>query len=281
MGIADNTPQRGYCLYAHINPINDKVYIGISKDVKKRWAGKIHAYKHSSLIQNALKKYGWDNFIHVVICDGLTFEEACKKEQQWIFAYKREGMSYNITNGGEGHLGIPLTQEQKENLKKIHTGKVVSSETRKKQSEAQMKNSVHRKKVYAFDKNSGELVKEYNSLAEAAKDTHSRDSNISEAASGRNYTAAGYVWGYTPIVDSSRLNHTFNRESRRKKIYCYDLNGTYIKTYNCAYDAVAEVGGSYKGIHSCCAKQRLTYKGFIWRHEFCIIEPDILTRIKR
>lgn len=32
--------QEGYCLYAHINQINYKVYIGISKDVKQRWASK-------------------------------------------------------------------------------------------------------------------------------------------------------------------------------------------------------------------------------------------------
>ena len=103
MGIMYNTPQKGYCLYAHINPINDKIYIGISKDVRKRWKGKEIAYKDCTIIGRAFRKYGWDNFIHVVICDGLTKEEACEKEKQWIKACKRDGYSYNITDGGRGY----------------------------------------------------------------------------------------------------------------------------------------------------------------------------------
>ena len=43
MGIADDTPQKGYCIYAHCNPINNNVYIGISKDVKKRWQNKTYS----------------------------------------------------------------------------------------------------------------------------------------------------------------------------------------------------------------------------------------------
>lgn len=206
MGIADDTPQKGYCIYAHVNKVNGKIYIGISKDVYKRWIGKIHAYKHSNLFQNALKKYGWDGFDHVVLWDNLTLEEACQQEKAFIFLYKFIGKSYNITDGGEGHEGVKLTEEQKQRLREIHLGKPFSEEHRKNLSKAQKKYSHRRKKAYAFDRKTGELIKEYNSLVEASIDMHIKDSCISMAASGANRTSKGYVWGYSPNVDVTRLD---------------------------------------------------------------------------
>ena len=76
----DSIKQNGYCIYAHVNQVNGKIYIGISKDVNKRWENKIHGYKHCTLFFNALKKYGWENFDHIVLWDNMTHEEACKQE---------------------------------------------------------------------------------------------------------------------------------------------------------------------------------------------------------
>ena len=46
------------------------------------------------------------------------------------------------------------------------------------------------------------------------------------------------------------------------------------------YDAVKDVGGSYKAIHACCHKQKVSYMGYIWRYEVCDIEPEILNKIQ-
>ena len=114
MGIADDTPQKGYCIYAHLNKVNNKVYIGISKDVKSRWASKEESYKNCTLIYNAFKKYGWDGFYHIVMWDGLTKEEAIKLEKANIFMFKFAGMSYNMTDGGEGGCGLAKSERQKQ-----------------------------------------------------------------------------------------------------------------------------------------------------------------------
>ena len=280
MGIADNTPQKGYCLYAHINKKSGKIYMGISKDVKKRWIGKIHAYKHSTYFQNALKKYGWNGFDHIVLWDNMTLEEACKQEQNFIYLFKFIGISYNITDGGEGHEGVKLTEKQKQRLREVHLGKVFSEEHRRKLSEAQKKHSIRRKKVYMFDASTGALIKEYNSVAEASLDTKIRDSRISEAARGISYTAGGYLWSYTPNIDKSILKRRVVKPTRRKKIYCYDLKGRFIKEYSSACDAIADVGGCITSIYTCCSRKNLTSGGFIWRYELCEIEPEILNKIK-
>ena len=280
MGIADNTPQKRYCIYAHGNPINNKVYIGISKDVKKRWKNKEHGYKHCGKIYNAFKKYGWDNFFHIVLWDGLSYEEACKQEKTWIALFKLAGMSYNITDGGEGRTGCSFSDETLQKLREYSTGRKLSQEAKDKISKAHKEQHHYCKKVYAFDLKTKELVKEYISTVEAAKAVGTAEPNISAAAIGKYRYAAGFIWSYKPFIDKNDLRYKDAGRKAMKEIYCYDLHGNFIKSYNSAYDAVAEVGGSYKAIHACCHKQKTSYMKHIWRYELCEIEPEILNKIQ-
>ena len=59
-----------YCVYAHINQQNGKIYIGITKDIAKRWIPS--AYKFSPFFNKAIKKYGWDNFDHIILINNIT-----------------------------------------------------------------------------------------------------------------------------------------------------------------------------------------------------------------
>lgn len=91
-----------YTIYIHKNKINGKVYIGqTSQDPKKRWNnGK--GYITSSKFYNAIQKYGWDNFEHIILFSNLTLEEANQKEKELINQYHstEDEYGYNITNGG-------------------------------------------------------------------------------------------------------------------------------------------------------------------------------------
>ena len=69
-----------YTVYQHKNKINGKNYFGItSKNPEERWK-KGEGYKSSPHFYLAIKKYGWDNFEHNILFEGLTKEEACLKE---------------------------------------------------------------------------------------------------------------------------------------------------------------------------------------------------------
>ena len=60
-----------YCVYIHRNKINNKVYIGITNDVKRRWRCEGIEYKPSkentSSFWNAIQKYGFDKFEHIIL----------------------------------------------------------------------------------------------------------------------------------------------------------------------------------------------------------------------
>lgn len=120
--------EKKFCVYVHIFP-NGKRYIGItSKRPNARWESG-NGYRDGSPIRNAINKYGWDNIEHIILFDGLTQEEACKKEIELIDKYKtnihRYGnkYGYNLTDGGEGTTGHKVSEERKEIMRQSQLGK--------------------------------------------------------------------------------------------------------------------------------------------------------------
>ena len=105
-----NNEERRYCVYIHKCLINEKVYIGMTCDVKNRWRCNGINYKpHDgkewrSPFWNAIKKYGWDSFSHEILEENLTFKEACDKEKYYIQLYnsRDNNYGYNIAAGGNG-----------------------------------------------------------------------------------------------------------------------------------------------------------------------------------
>ena len=100
MEIGDN-----YCVYIHRNIINNKAYIGITAygdDPNRRWQnGK--GYIQQRLFWNAIQKYGWDNFEHIIWSKNLTENEAKAWEIRLIalFNTTNSNYGYNISPGGE------------------------------------------------------------------------------------------------------------------------------------------------------------------------------------
>lgn len=276
--------QVGYCIYAHINPTNDMVYIGLSKDVDKRWAHKEKGYKHCPKFYAALQKYGWNHFLHIVIFDELTREEANQREKMWIKFYKDGGKSYNITDGGEGVLGKPLTKYQKKCLRdgynKYYSNLTVEEKNAITKHNKEIRRKLQGKPVYAFDANTKELVAEYNSISEAAEALHTTYCCIKRAAAGKVPWASGYLWSFSPKINPNNPIYK-RRKSRKGPLFCYNLKGEFIKEFSSMKEAVEFVNGIHAGISACCRKRLLQYKGYIWRRELVDIEPYILNKLQR
>ena len=99
------TNNNNCCVYFHRNKINNKAYIGLSiygDDINRRWQnGK--GYIKQPLFYNAIQKYGWDNFEHIIFESSLSLEDAKKIEVMLIalFNTKDRNFGYNISVGGE------------------------------------------------------------------------------------------------------------------------------------------------------------------------------------
>lgn len=120
-----------YCVYKHTNLINGKIYIGVTNDIKRRWRQNGIEYKSCKHFYEAIKKYGFNSFDHLVLEDGLTEIQAFEREKYYIEFYQSNDKSkgYNISCGGNGGkvyvnhprnmLGKSQTIFQKENQARL------------------------------------------------------------------------------------------------------------------------------------------------------------------
>lgn len=140
MGVENLPPDEGmlkFYVYRHENKINGKSYIGITskKHPNYRWQNG-EGYK-DQIFYRAIQKYGWENFTHIIEAESLSEKDAKELEVQLILKYKEGGKCYNITNGGDGRLGIPMHENTRKALLKANTGRICSEETKKKISESE------------------------------------------------------------------------------------------------------------------------------------------------
>ena len=110
----------GYIVYVHINKINGKRYYGItSRKPECRWGKNGNGYKSNEHFTNAINKYGWINFEHIIVARGLSEEEAKWLEIQLIKEWNTNdpNKGYNNSLGGEGTKGFNPRKKQRDTTK--------------------------------------------------------------------------------------------------------------------------------------------------------------------
>ena len=135
------TENRKWTVYCHTNKINGKKYVGItSRSVKSRWRKNGKGYSDKRYFGKAIRKYGWDNFTHEIIAENLTESEAKSLEVLYIGMWntKDRKYGYNLTDGGDGTLGVKISDKERERRRLAMIGNqntkgyVPSEETREK-----------------------------------------------------------------------------------------------------------------------------------------------------
>lgn len=108
-------------LYRHIRlDKNVPFYIGIGKDIKRAYSKS----NRSKLWRNIIAK---TDYTIDILFDNLTWEQACKKEIEFIALYGRLDLStgtlVNLTSGGEGKVDFITADDTKEKMANHKKGK--------------------------------------------------------------------------------------------------------------------------------------------------------------
>lgn len=213
--------EKNYCVYMHINKINNKIYIGQTcQNPEKRWKNG-NGYKTGTHFRNAIDKYGWDNFEHIIWAENLTEEMANKAEELLIVLWDARNPSkgYNICYGGDNHklseetkrkigttkignknmLGKHHTDEAKKKMSEAKKGKKLHSqteETKQKMSQSHkgIKNTWQNKMIVQLTKDNN-IVQIFDSGCEAERQTGIKNANIFRAIK-TGICAGGYHWKY-------------------------------------------------------------------------------------
>lgn len=204
-----------YIVYLHVNPKNKKVYVGITnQNVYKRWKNG-HGYTKCKKFYNAILKYGWNNFKHIVLCKTCK-DNALFLEKTLVKYYKSRNLSYNITDGGEDSipsmLGKHHTSEAKEKISKA--GKrpcSVEKKTKISIANSGASNGMFGKTmpintkvaiiaaisrpVLQLDLDNN-IINRFSSASEAERQLNGKGSHVSCCCLGKRKTAYGYKWKY-------------------------------------------------------------------------------------
>ena len=89
---------KNYKVYVHLNKENGKAYVGITNrsNPQFRWGSAGQGYVKQPKFYNAIEKYGWDTFEHLIIIEGLSKSEALELETYYIKQYNSIENGYNI-----------------------------------------------------------------------------------------------------------------------------------------------------------------------------------------
>lgn len=281
----ENGKERKYTVYMHTSP-SGKRYIGITQqDVNKRWKNG-YGYKAQAYFYKSINKYGWDNFKHEILYDGLTKESAEQKEVELIAFYKSDDCNYgyNIEHGGnsigkmsnetkkkisEINKRENLTEETLRKRSMAQRGRILSEETKKKMSELWY--DTHQeskcKRVSQYTRN-GALLKTWNSVREAGRSFNINGSLISQCCSGNRKTAAGYIWKYENEELTQDEIYLRNKKifSQKKHVLQYSKDGILINEYMDVSSASLSTGVNSTNIYQCCRYDKKCAGGYIWRY---------------
>lgn len=113
-------------VYLITNKINNKKYVGITNNYKKRWQNECcyNPNGKNQLIQKKIHQYGKENFTFEIVASGLSIQEAIeleynliKKYHTWINDIDCQG--YNVDEGGANYPKSSPRLGEKNGMAKI------------------------------------------------------------------------------------------------------------------------------------------------------------------
>lgn len=246
-------------IYEIINLINNKVYIGKSIDIERRWNQ--HKYGKTKLvISNSINKYGLDNFnfnileeINLNNLDKLTLEKKLVDlEQKWMDikkSYLKE-YGYNINKTSKPNTTPKRNDDFSKKISKIkidmnHGGQM----------------------VIQYDMN-GNKIKEWKSAAEIERKLNILSENISGVCLKKQKSAGGFIWRkQNDILTKDEIKDINTLERNRKKIIKQSLNGEEVEIFNSLIDAAKSVNSKYSSaiVHVCKGRHK-SYRGYKWMY---------------
>lgn len=240
-------------IYKILNKINNKFYIGSSINIRKRIKEHerclklgIHDNKH---LQSAWDKYGSNNFEFIIIerYKNITNRELRNRETEIIQQTKCfcGEIGYNFIAGGIGTSNTPCSQEKREKISKSNMGKKawnkgIPMTEEQKEKLRKVKNQLHGKKVDIYTI-LGDYIETLDSIREIHRKYGVGRNTIVDSCRGR-ITPKNYIFKYNDRTDPTIENQIFGEEI----FLIFDLNYNFIQKYKYIKDVVFFITGTNK-----------------------------------
>ena len=236
-------------IYYIKNLVNNKYYIGQSRNIKRRWnrekfelngegdAWNVH-------LQRAWRKYGEDNFEFAVV-EICSLEQLDERERFWVSFYNSYNNGYNQSLGGGGVSGWKHTEESRAKLSESQINGITE--------ERRIQMGVISKEYWSCEENRERIRKNrkqwWSNPDNRAKTIEAMKSADRVILRGKDHPLYG--------VDKSGLN------SIRHKSCIQIETGIFYYTLT---DASKQTGANLGKICEVCNGKRKTTGGYHWRY---------------
>lgn len=212
-------------IYLIRNKINDKMYIGQSIDIYRRWKEHLNFKKNNKSkypLYHSFSKYGTENFDFIILEEVKDEGKLLEREMFW---YERLIPEYNLTipseNGGKKTKEVYMMDEDGNILNKFNSVKDaglflgkpmnhISAVCRGERNRSlgylwsfvdnfnttKKKTRTYRFKVLKIDPKTNEVLEKYPSLSEAARQINGSHTNISLVCKGVYKQYLGFKWKF-------------------------------------------------------------------------------------
>lgn len=279
------------------------IYIGQAIDLNERYnkhLKNMNDLNHKEDFYIGLREFGIKNFSYEILEEFKEFDQNLLNELECYYIEKFNSLKpngYNMVPGGSNGAGLAkgkiveqydlqgnfIAEYPSAHQASYSTGINFSSicaccrkeikhtknfQWKYKNSDKIISNLsnekiiVLNKKVMQYS-TSKELIKIYDSLEEASKQTNLSKSIICNVCNGKKNTAGGYVWRYedAPLKKEEKI------KLKNKAIIQYDKNGNFIQEYESITQA-SEMTNTNKGnIQQVCIGKRKTANNYIWKYK--------------
>lgn len=271
-----------YKVYAHINKINGKIYIGMTQQELSRRFRHGYGYRNNESFYNDIKKYSWGGFEHIVLYSNLTEEEAIKKETESISKYDAmdEAKGYNRSRGGNGLKGWTPTEAQKIKSAKILSAKFSGKGNPfyGKHHNKEMRERLSEIAKERFKDGFPEEIKEKLRIANKGERNpfygkqHSEETKAKFKAIPKEKRSMYGKKHKKETKELMSIKSTGKNNSQATKVRQYTIDYKFIKDWDCMADVESTLGIKQTSVSECCRKnykprdKKSIAKGFIWEY---------------
>lgn len=237
-----------WIIYKATNKINDKLYIGQTKNKLQRRIKEHERSLGKSVFHSAIEKYGKENFQWSVVGMCFTLEDANRLEESFIKRLKTHVSEhgYNIQLGGRNHSGYTHTEETKKQMSESRKGVPVHSKEHKEKLRERMSG----KGNPMFGKRVIHTAAAREKMSKANKGKILSDSTKHKISKSRRGTT---------LSDSTKQKIS---KHSSKSVICIETD----QIFTSVKEACSFLGKSYGGqIGQVCYGKRKTAHGYTWK----------------
>lgn len=255
-------------IYIIKNKINEKVYIGQSKQLNERYAGHLNRIKkgthHNDILQESFYKYGFDNFEFSILEEVLDESLLNEREKYWIDFYG------GINSDKVYNLKDPLLNEHSDYVRKkisqSHTGVNNPNYGKKWTDEMKQELSNSRKGITLEErigKEKADLAKEKMRISQTGR-VHPKE--VKEKIRQHNVGEKNPAYGMGDRQRGEKNPMWGKPASSRKVVLQFDKSGNFIKEYEFLSE-VKKDGFHIGNVASAARGELKSAGGFIWKYK--------------